>query len=458
MSRSYIDRPVPIAALATPAGTGALAVLRVSGPGAIELAAACFSRQEALRAASGHSIVYGSFVDPASGELVDDVLASVFRAPRSFTGEDSVEFSCHGSPAVARRMLSVLESSGFAAALPGEFTFRAFANGKLDLVRAEAVRELSSASSEAARQDALSRLSGKLSAELAELRSGIVDLLAEIEVRLDYPEDEGPDASVEWASRLGRVLSRVESLIASFAAGRLRTEGVLVVVAGRPNAGKSSLFNLLIREERAIVSPEPGTTRDWLEAWIELGGIALRLVDTAGLRSAESEVESAGVARSRDLARRADLVLYLADGREGLSATDREFLNLHPDALPVWNKTDLPDCASPPDGWIGISAATGAGLRGLEKALSDRITQAAGPSASGAAEAESRVASRRQKALLEACAESLRDALCDLSAGAPLDSLAVCVREAAGRLGEITGEISGEEVFERIFGSFCLGK
>lgn len=457
MSRSYIDRPIPIAALATPPGSGALAVLRTSGPGAIELAASCFSRPEALRAAPGHSLVRGSFIDPESGDMVDDVLAAVFRAPRSYTGEDSVEFSCHGSPAVARRVLSVLESAGFAPALPGEFTFRAFASGKLDLVRAEAVRELSSASSEAARRDALARLSGRLSSEFSALRDKIVDLLAEIEVRLDYPEDEGPEAPAGWAPGLAAALSRVESLIASHAAGRLRDEGALVVAAGRPNAGKSSLFNLLLREERAIVSPEPGTTRDWIEAWIELGGMALRLADTAGLREAESEIESAGVSRSRDLVGRADVVVYLADGRGGADAADMEFLARHPDAIRVWNKTDLPDCAPVPEGWIGVSAATGAGLRGLERAISDRITQAAGGAAS-AAEAEIRVASRRQKSLLDACAASLRDALRDLDAGAPLDSLAVCVREAADRLGEITGEISGEEVFERIFGSFCLGK
>lgn len=471
MPRTYLDRPVPIAAPATAPGRAALGVIRASGPGSIELAARCFSRPDALLAAPGYSLLHGCLVDPFASDSrtgaatgIDEVLVSVFRAPRSFTGEDGVEFSCHGSPAVLRRALAALESAGFAPALPGEFSFRAFANGKADLVQAEAVNELASAISESARDEALKRLSGLLSTRLAALRSAIVGLLAEIEARLDYPDEEGPDADSgsdpggsagpgAWLSSIGAIEGDVRALSSGFARGRIRQEGALAVVAGRPNAGKSSLFNLLLREERAIVSPEPGTTRDWLEAWIELDGLAVRLVDTAGLREALSDVESAGVSRSRDLARRADAVLYIADGNAGLADADTEFLRAHPGAIRVWNKSDLPDCAPAPAGWLPLSARTGEGLHSLEGAIRDLLES---HDASG--ERGVLVASQRQKVLLDACADSLADALRDLSSGSALDAAAVHVRQAADRLGELSGEIAGEEVFERIFGSFCLGK
>lgn len=445
-------------------------------------------------------MLHGFLVDPDGGERIDEVVAAVFRGPRSFTGEDSVEFSCHGSPAVASRALAALERAGLSPALPGEFSFRAFINGKTDLVRAEAIAELAGAQCESARADALARLSGALSAEYASLRDAMLDLLAEIEARLDYPEEEGPDeAEAEtaggpdatgaagarspaaaagsarpWLAALASCEARLERLSRSYLGGRLRQEGALVVVAGRPNAGKSSLFNLVTREERAIVSPEPGTTRDWLEAWIEIGGYAVRLVDTAGLRRAEEGVEAEGVRRSLDLSGRADIVVYLADGRAGLSAEDEAFIALHPGAIKLWNKIDAADCRPAPEGgdWLPISAKKGERLESLEAALRARLDLLAGGglgAAPGAAEPlssdrpsshadEVRLASARQKTLVDRCLEAVRRAGEGALAGLPLDAVALDLREAAGFLGEITGEIAGEEVFDRIFGSFCLGK
>jgi len=231
-------------------------------------------------------------------------------------------------------------------------------------------------------------------------------------------------------------------------------------VAGRPNAGKSSLFNLIAREERAIVSPEPGTTRDWLEAWIEIGGYAVRLVDTAGLRRVEEGVEAEGVRRSLDLSGRADVVVYLADGRAGLSPEDEEFIALHPDAITLWNKIDAPDCLPAPRGrnWLSISAKKGDRLASLEAAVKERLDGLAAGGNSGAPSGEVRLASGRQKILVDRCLESVRRAREGGMAGLPLDAIALDVREAADCLGEITGEIAGEEVFDRIFGSFCLGK
>jgi len=463
MARTYLDTGRPIVALATPPGRSALAVIRCSGERTIELCASCFSPGRALSAAPGYTMVYGYLVEPGSGERVDEVIASVFRAPRSYTGEDSVEFSCHGSSAVASRALAALEGAGFLPALPGEFSFRAFINGKTDLVKAEAVNELAGARCESAREDALLRVGGALSSELSTVRETMLDLLAEVEASLDYPADETADEGLggesPWMGRLSACEARLSKLSRSYVGGRLRQEGALVVVAGRPNAGKSSLFNLVVREERAIVSPEPGTTRDWLEAWIEMGGYAVRLVDTAGLRHAAEGVEAEGVRRSVDLSGRADIIIYLVDGKAGLVAEDEDFIARHPSALRFWNKTDAAECHPAPPGWLALSARKGLGLEGLESAILQILdASAASPGQGNTMESQVRVASSRQKALLDDCRESIRRAKEGAEAGAPLDATALEIREASGILGEITGEIVSEEVFDRIFGSFCLGK
>ncbi len=309
MQRTYFDTNRPIAALATVPGESALAVIRSAGPGAIELAATLFSRSAALLSAPASSLVHGLLVDPASGEAVDDVLAAVFRGPDGPVGEDAVEFYCHGSPAVVRKALALLESAGFAPALRGEFSFRAFSHGKTDLIKAEAVQELVLAGSEGARAEALKRLEGGLSTVLSALRAEVVDALAEAEARLDYGEDDDSPSGGLDAASLKRTRDLVAALAASHEAARLYERGARAVVAGRPNAGKSSLFNLLVREERSIVASDPGTTRDWIESGIELGGLPVRLIDTAGLREAESEVEAAGVARSERLAGDAEAVI-----------------------------------------------------------------------------------------------------------------------------------------------------
>ena len=468
MARTYLDTGRPVAALATGPGRSALAVIRTSGAGTVGLCARCFSPSKALFDAPGYTMVHGHLVDPCSGERIDEVVAAVFRGPRSFTGEDSVEFSCHGSAAVTRRALAALEAVGFSPALPGEFSFRAFINGKADLVQAEAVNELAGAQCESAREDALLRLGGLLSAEFSALRDDMLDLLAEIEARLDYPAEEGPgeEGSEEavgavqpWLARLSAYESRIDRLSRSYIGGRLRQEGALVVVAGRPNAGKSSLFNLIVREERAIVSPEPGTTRDWLESWIEIGGYAVRLVDTAGLRKTEADIEAEGVRRSLDMSGKADVVVYLVDGRLGTGADDTDFLVLHPQALKLWNKIDAPDCKPIPSGWLGLSAQKGLHLDALESAIEEilRASSKIGGE-SGRKEEAVRVASARQKVLLDLCLESVRRVRYGAESGATLDAVSLEVREAADFLGEITGEIAGEEVFDRIFSSFCLGK
>jgi tRNA modification GTPase len=472
MKRSYLDTGVPIAALATVPGESALAVIRTAGPGAVELAAPLFSRPAALLSARGLSLVHGELVDPKNGEAVDEVLAGVFRAPAGPIGEDGVEFYCHGSPAVIRRVLTLLEEAGFAPALPGEFSFRAFLRGKTDLVKAEAVQELVRAGSEGARAEAFRRLEGGLSRALAASREAIVDTLAEVEARLDYAEDDDSPAGGLDPSVLRRVRDLVAGLAGSYAAGRLFERGARAVVVGRPNAGKSSLFNLLIREERSIVASDPGTTRDWIESGIELGGLPVRLIDTAGLRDASrdasGEVEAAGVSRSRRLAKEAEAVIYVVDGVLGIASEDRVFLESRPDSLRVWNKADDQRCEPTPLGFLRLSAATGEGLPALADALRAHIAPRFGVSGTGRPRVEAEpgpgaanaatVASGRQKLLLDRAVSALDAALSGLEAGMPLDALVLDLRDAADALGEITGEIASEEVLEAVFSRFCLGK
>jgi tRNA modification GTPase len=466
MQRTYFDTNRPIAALATVPGESALAVIRSAGPGAVELASSLFSRPSALVAARHMSLVRGEIVDPANGEAVDEVLAAVFRAPGGPIGQDGVEFYCHGSPAVVRRALSLLERAGFAPALRGEFSLRAFLAGKTDLVKAEAVQELVRARSEGERAEAFRRLGGGLSESLASSREAVVDALAEVEARLDYAEeDDSPAGGLDAASLRG-VRDLIARIAASHAAGRLYERGARAVVAGRPNAGKSSLFNLLVREERSIVAPDPGTTRDWIEAGIELGGLPVRLMDTAGLREADGGVEVEGVARSRRLVEEAEAVVYVVDGSEGLSPADVAFLESRPGSLRVWNKVDMRGCEPAPPGFLRLSASTGEGLPALADALRELIVPGFGLEESGTSGADigkgprgaATVASERQKLLLDRAVADLDACLGGLEDGTPLDAVALDLRDAADALGEITGAIASEEVLEAIFSRFCLGK
>ncbi len=460
MQRSYLDESVPIVALATPFGESAVSLIRASGPGSLELAASCFSRSAALLSAPGYTLIHGELVDPSAGEIVDEVLVSVFRAPRSATGEDGVEFSCHGSPAVIRRALSVLEAAGFAPALPGEYSFRAFLHGKTDLARAEAVQELVEARSDRARAEALRRLEGGLSRRVAAARALLVDLLADVQARLDYGEDEVEAGSGFDSAPLRVLRENIAALIQGYAVGRLQGEGARAVVAGRPNAGKSSLFNLLLREERAIVGSEPGTTRDWIEARIEIEGMYIRLIDTAGIRNGADKIEAEGVARSRRLSGEAESVLYVVDGTVGLHADDEAFLRFRPDAVRLWNKIDSASCLPAPDGFVALSAASGAGLAVLLSTLIGRLKERFGGGLSSPADSDQNVhvASERQKVLLDAALAAIDSCLTEESSGAPLDVMALDLRLAADALGEITGEIASAEVFEAVFSRFCVGK
>lgn len=469
-----------IAALATPLGQSALAVVRASGPGCVEAVAGLFSRPQALRAAAGHSLLRGTLRDPAlpAGDprgALDDVLLGVFRAPRSYTGEEMVEISCHGSPPGVERIMAALFAAGFRQAEGGEFTLRAFLNGKMDLTRAEAVQEIVAARSRTAQAMALERLGGSVFRRIDGLKAELVQLSALVAVQLDYPDDE-IDAAGLPGGRVAAVRAGLAELAASYRIGRLYRHGARVALAGRTNAGKSSLFNALVREERAIVSEIPGTTRDYLEAQLALDGVPVRLFDTAGLREVDELLESEGIRRSGLVIDAAALVLYVvdaatlepdgpdwrlpADDAERLAAIAAKGLAV----LLVLNKRDaapgrLPAVADP-----GLLAALGGrvwpvsakDLGGLPELLAAAAARLGG--GASAEDAGAVIDSERQYRLLERAVAALDQVAASLAAGQSLDLVALDLQDALGALGEITGEVGSDDVLEAVFSGFCVGK
>lgn len=446
-----------IAALATPWGTGALGIIRTSGNGTIQKMATCFSPSRALQEASGHSVIHGTLFDPVTRESLDDILAAVFRAPKSYTGEDSVELTVHGSMAGVQRILHMLFSIGFRRAGPGEFTLRAFINRKMDLTRAEAVNEIVSAKSARAHSMALHRLGGTIERRINEVKKTLTDVFVDIELQLDYSDDE-PEASdtpidTHILSRNGEI---VRALIDSYNVGKVYQEGIMVVLAGKTNAGKSSLFNLFLKEDRSIVSEVHGTTRDYIESWITIEGIPIKLYDTAGLRLVDHPVEIAGIKRSEDLIAHADVILYLIDATVGMSEEDRAFLEdpkVRERTVAVWNKTDKNGGYSIPEGVIPLSSTTGDGFTAIEKEITGRAVDV-----SRLHSGEPVIDSLRQKELLERCLDSIENAEKGTASGAPLDMIAVDIREAVNALGEITGEVTSMDILDNMFSKFCVGK
>ncbi len=448
-----------IVALATPWAPSAIAVIRVSGPGCIEAVATCFSRPAKLTSAPGNSVVLGNLID-SRGQVLDEVLATVFRAPRSYTGQDSVELSCHGSlPGLARIVAALTGEGGakgpFRPAGPGEFTLRAFLNGKLDLTRAEAVQELVAARTQTAQTLALHRLSGSVEGRIRELTRRLLDLTALLNIQLDYAEDDVETTPVPFAL-LDAVKAELVNLAATFRTGQVYQEGIRLVLAGRTNAGKSSLFNLFLKEDRSIVSDEHGTTRDWLESWVSLGGIPVRLFDTAGLRESDSAVEREGIRRTREILDAADVILYLIAGDVGPDAEDLAFLREAQDGrlLVVFTKADLATLGSDlglPS--LALSSKTGEGFDALEDAVKALV-----PGANRVGSDEPVIDSLRQKNLLDRAIAALDQVKTGTDLGVPLDLIALDVKDALDALGEITGEVTTADVLDHMFSRFCVGK
>lgn len=442
-----------ICALATPWAESALAVIRTSGPGCADTLAGLFSRPEALRAAPGNTILYGHLKD-RSEKILDEVTLGIYRAPRSYTGQEAVEIFCHGSLPGIKSILEALEEAGFRQAGPGEFTLRAFLNRKMDLTRAEAVQEIITAKSSQAQTLALHRLSGRLEDRINGVKKTLLDFLSLVNIQLDYAEDDAGDDIPLPLEGIRESLGRIKALADSFRTGQIYQEGVRVVLAGKTNAGKSSLFNLFLKEDRSIVSDEHGTTRDYLENWISLRGIPVRLFDTAGLRETENLVEAEGIRRSRMVLDSAHLILYLVDGTAGPGEEDLAFLQeWEPGGkvVKVWTKADLR--GDIPPGWRGISSLTGQGFDDLEEDIHRRILGNAAP-LSG----EPVVDSLRQKNLLDRTAAALEGVILSVENGLPIDMTALDLKDALDALGEITGEITTEDILDHMFSRFCVGK
>ncbi|MBX3743829.1 MAG: tRNA uridine-5-carboxymethylaminomethyl(34) synthesis GTPase MnmE [Verrucomicrobiae bacterium] len=450
-----------IAAIATPMGEGGLAVVRLSGREALAVADRVFvtpgsARGGALVAAT-HTLHYGHVV--RDGKVVDEVLLAVMRAPRTFTREDVAEISCHGGVFVARQVLDAVLAAGARLALPGEFTRRAFLNGRLDLVQAEAVADLIHARTERALWAAQEQLAGTLSRRVGGLRDDLMGVLAHVEAHLDFPdEDIEPETQDGMGTRLESALGRMDGLLATAREGEVLRRGVRAAIIGRPNAGKSSLLNELVGRDRAIVSPVAGTTRDTIEATANVRGIPVVFVDTAGLRQAGDAIEEEGVRRSRRAAAHAELLLHVLDGSEPMSATDRGFLEEfagRPRVL-VLNKADLgSDLALRELGpaAVSVSCRTGEGL----EALKDAIVREAGSGRAGGGTEDIAINARHEDILRRArvAVGSAADAL---RAGEGLELVAMELRLGVQALGEMVGKTTTEDLLDRIFGEFCLGK
>lgn len=471
-----------ICAVSTPAGEGGLAVIRLSGPRAFEIADKAW-RGRKLSEAPSHTAHFGTITADASGTPLDEAVATLFRAPASFTGEDTVEFSCHGSRWIQREVMSRLVSLGARPAGAGEFSQRAFLNGRIDLAQAEGIADLIAASSRAAHRLAMRQVKGSFSRKLEDLRSRLVELASLLELELDFSEED-----VEFADRAklvalaGETIALVERLADSYRAGEAFKSGVPVVIAGRPNAGKSTLLNRLLRDDRAIVSDIPGTTRDIIEDTREIGGVLFRFYDTAGLRDTSDRVEQLGIERAEAALAKAAIVLWLADPTQpGYEADLREIarrVDDYPEAghLLLINKADLAGdselaevaqgvdlaadlakVAGEAEGASGlrvlrISAKEGEGIEALEAAMVEMATQEHDP------ESELIVTNARHAEALRAGAEALRRAREGMESGLSADFIAQDIREALHHLGTVTGAVTTDTLLHQIFARFCIGK
>ncbi len=438
----------PICALATASGVGAIGVIRVSGEGTFEVVNQIFKGKD-LRKVETHTLHFGTIRDGET--IVDEVLVAVFKSPKSFTKEDTVEISCHGSDYIIRQILKLLVRSGARLAGPGEFTQRAFLNGQFDLVQAEAVADLIAADSAASHRTALNQLRGGFSKKLTSLREELIHFASMVELELDFGEED-----VEFANRddLKRLIISLQTAIAplieSFDFGNALKEGVPVAIIGAPNVGKSTLLNALLNEEKAIVTAIAGTTRDVIEDVLYINGIKFRIIDTAGIRETEDIVESIGIERSKQTIEKADIVLALFDSQQTLS----QIAPLAEDAKTIWvqNKTDLGAAfvEVKNDSLVRISAQKKEGIEELKKAITQRVYDEK--------KTDTVVTNLRHYEHLVKTQQALTDALNGLEMGITGDFLAQDIRVALHHLGEITGQIVNDDLLANIFSKFCIGK
>ncbi len=447
-----------IAAISTPPGAGGIGIVRLSGRDSLKIADGIFRspRKKKLASSPSHRILFGHIVDPASGEILDEVLVSVMKAPNTYTREDVVEINCHGGAAPLRRILELVLNTGARLAEPGEFTKRAFLNGRIDLARAEAVLDVINALTEESRRAALRQLRGALSEKIEAVRRKLTELAALVEAYIDFPDEDIEPVSLEDMRKTAAdIRSSLGKLIDGARYGLILREGLKTAIVGRPNVGKSSLLNALLRQDRAIVTETPGTTRDVIEECLNIRGLPVRIMDTAGIRSASSTAEREGVKRSLSAMEEADLVLLVIDGSRPLHKTDRELIRKsRPDkTIIVINKTDLPRKINlNKSNKQEISALNGTGLEELKRKM---VETALGGGSTGGAEI---VTNTRHVRALEKSLASLDSFLSGLSDKTPPEFLSVELRDALDAVGEILGITTPEDILNKIFSDFCIGK
>jgi len=452
-----------IVAISTPPGNGGIAIIRLSGNQAVKIVDKMYKGRQKLKNIEPWKAVLGKIIDHEV--VIDEVIVIVFKAPNSYTREDMVEINCHGGMYISQRILELTIKNGACLAQPGEFTFRAFLNGRIDLTQAEAVADLIHAQTEASLQASYSQLEGKLSQKIIEINKLLVDFCSLLELELDFSEEdvEFVDRS-DFISRLKNGEKELENLISTYQVGRMAREGVKLVIVGRPNVGKSSLLNVLIKEERAIVTEIPGTTRDPLEVQLDIHGILFRLFDTAGIKGTEEQIEQEGIKRAKKHLGSADIILHIFDGSQLLESEDYEIVNLiqkskRSKLLRVINKFDLPqkietekiDSNGVPI--LSISALKGDGIDKLERALYQLVI-----SDEKIFSEKIIVTNVRHWEALTKALESLQKAKGEAEKRVSSEFIALYLRDAVNYLGQLTGKVTSEDIINNIFSKFCIGK
>ncbi len=445
-----------ITAIATPPGHGAISLIRVSGAQAFDIADKIFSGQIKISEAASHTIHYGRIIN-STAELIDDVLISIFKTPHSYTGEDSIEISTHGNPLILKKIVELLVQSGARLAEPGEFTKRAFLNNRIDLSQAEAVIDLISARTDTALRGARNQLNGILSKKIGFLKNNLLNAISLVEIGLDFAEEDIEFIeNKELLKKIENVSGEIDNLLASYSFGKVIKDGVNVVIIGKPNVGKSSLLNYLLKESRVIVSSIPGTTRDIIREEISIDGILFRMFDTAGIRNTQNEIEKEGVMRSREAIKNSDIVILMNDTvqeysfdifSEVCSFIDKKKI------IPVVNKIDLIDNQNYLNGDLGISAKTGEGINHLLEHLKEMAIKN-----SNYTEKSAIVSNVRHYQCLENTKNSLENAKESILNKYSGEFVAVDLRNAITNLSEIIGEVTTEDILSNIFQKFCIGK
>ncbi|HEX9021418.1 MAG TPA: tRNA uridine-5-carboxymethylaminomethyl(34) synthesis GTPase MnmE [Nitrospirota bacterium] len=450
-----------ICAVSTPPGEGGIGIIRISGADAIAIASKIFRprTEKRLEAAATHTLHYGHIVDAVSGEIVDESLLTVMRAPATYTRENIVEINCHGGMMPLWRTMRLVIAAGARQAGPGEFTKRAFLNGRIDLAQAEAVMDIIKAKTSRSHKAANEQLLGGLSSQIAGLRNRLLSLAASVEAGIDFPEEDiETESGHSPTDEIEGILAGVNGLLSGCKYGKIIRDGFATAIVGRPNVGKSSLLNALLRQDRAIVTEIPGTTRDVLEEYLNLDGIPLRILDTAGIRHAHDKVEQEGVRRSLAAIESADLALVVLDGSQPMTPEDRRVLEevKGKNALAIINKSDLSrklGALDEPWAQVSMSCLTGEGLDDLKRTVSRLVMQG-----TIASREHAWAVNQRHQTALEQAKESLGKALESARTGLSPEFIAVDIRDALDSLGLIIGATHTEDILERIFNDFCIGK